>query len=221
MKQSAVTSFSDVDAGSGASRTLMRSATMPAGGGGAALGLVIIDGESPPGFDRAIDWLAVDRLPNFRLEGPVALVAGWLDSVSKTPGLLSAQAWIVADVAARARRFADMTGTMHLALKLEVIHDDACRKLHHDYVAHRLVCTYRGPGTQWLPRAHEAALGDERDAVPDDWLMAVPRFAAALFTGVLLPGSRPVLHRSPPIAGTGALRLVLTINEPFTGRFRG
>ena len=221
MKQSAVTSFSDADAGSGASRTLVRSTTMPAGGGVAALGLVIINGEAPPGFDRAIDWLAVDRLPNFRLEGPVALVARWLDSVSKTPGLLSAQAWIVADVAAQARRFADMTGTMHLALKLEVIHDNACRKLHHDYVAHRLVCTYRGPGTQWLPRAHEAALGDEREIVPDHWLAPVSRFAAALFAGVLLPGARPILHRSPPIAGTGEVRLVLTINEPFSGRNQG
>jgi hypothetical protein len=27
-----------------------------------------------------------------------------------------------------------------------------------------------------------------------------------------------VLHRSPPIAGTGQVRLVLTINEPFAVR---
>jgi hypothetical protein len=184
-------------------------------------GLMIIDATPAPGIEGAIDSLAVDSLPNFRIEGPVALVAEWLSMLSRTPGLLPAQAWIVADVAAQARRFADVTGTTHLGLKLEVVRDNACRKLHHDYVAHRLVCTYRGPGTQWLARDHEAHLGDEREVVPDHWLTAIPRFATGIFAGVLLPGARPILHRSPPIAGTGEIRLVLTINEPFSGRFRG
>jgi hypothetical protein len=185
------------------------------------LGLMIITAAPSPGIEQAIDMLAVDSLPNFRIEGPVALVAEWLNLLSRTPCLLPAQAWIVADVAAQARRFADVTGTTHLGLKLEVVRDNACRKLHHDYVAHRLVCTYRGPGTQWLARDHEAPLGDEREVVPDHWLTAIPRFATAIFAGVLLPGARPILHRSPPISGTGEIRLVLTINEPFSGRFRG
>ena len=185
------------------------------------LGLMIIDTAPSPEIEQAIDMLAVDSLPNFRIEGPVALVAEWLSTLSRTPGLLPAQAWIVADVAAQARRFADVTGTTHLGLKLEVVRDNACRKLHHDYVAHRLVCTYRGPGTQWLARDHEAHLGDEREVVPDHWLTAIPRFATGIFAGVLLPGARPILHRSPPIVGTGEIRLVLTINEPFSGRFRG
>ncbi len=185
------------------------------------LGLMIITAAPVPGIEQAIDMLAVDRLPNFRIEGPVALVAEWLCTLSRTPGLLPAQAWIVADIAVQARRFADVTGTTHLGLKLEVVRDNACRKLHHDYVAHRLVCTYRGPGTQWLARDHEAPLGDEREVVPDHWLTAIPRFATGIFAGVLLPGARPILHRSPPIAGTGEIRLVLTINEPFSGRFRG
>ena len=147
------------------------------------------------------------------------LVADWLETLSHTPGLSWPQAWVVADIASQVKRFAELSGTMRVALKLEVISDNACSKLHHDYVAHRLVCTYRGPGTQWLGREHETALGDERDTVPDGWLKAVPRFAAALFTGRLLPGVRPILHRSPPIAGTGTVRLVLTINEPFSGRY--
>lgn len=215
------TNFTDITAPVRANQDALRSA--PAHGGDAigGLGLVIIDGEPPPGIDDAIDVLAVENLPNFRLEGPVALAAGWLDTLSQTPGLLTAQAWIVADVASQARRFAEITGSLQLGLKLEVVRDNACRKLHHDYVAHRLVCTYRGPGTQWLAREHEPALGDEREIVADHWLAPVPRFAAALFAGVLLPGARPILHRSPPIAGSGEVRLVLTINEPFSGRFRG
>jgi hypothetical protein len=214
-------SFTDIAQPVRASRDAFRS--VPAQGTDTigSLGLVILDGNPPPEIGAAIDVLAVETLPNFRLEGPVALVAGWLDTLSKTPGLLTAQVWIVADVASQTRRFADMTGSLQLGLKLEVVRDNACRKLHHDYVAHRLVCTYRGPGTQWLAREHEPALGDEREIVPDHWLAPVPRFAAALFAGVLLPGARPILHRSPPITGSGEVRLVLTINEPFSGRFRG
>lgn len=213
--------FTDIVVPVRANQSAFRSA--PAQGADAigGVGLVLLDGERPPSIAGAIDALAIETLPNFRLEGPVALVAGWLDSLSKTPGLLTAQAWIVADVASQAQHFAEITGSLQLGLKLEMVRDNACRKLHHDYVAHRLVCTYRGPGTQWLPREHEPALGNEREIVPDHWLASVPRFAAALFAGVLLPGARPILHRSPPIAGTGEVRLVLTINEPFSGRFRG
>jgi hypothetical protein len=213
--------FSELTAPVRANQDAFRSASAECGDRIGDLGLAVLDGEPPPGIDDAIDMLTVENLPNFRLEGPVALVADWLDMVSQTPGLLTAQAWIVADVASQARRFADMTGTTQLGLKLEVVRDNACRKLHHDYVALRLVCTYRGPGTQWLARDHEAPLGDEREVVPDHWLTSIPRFASGIFAGVLLPGARPILHRSPPIAGTGEIRLVLTINEPFSGRFRG
>jgi hypothetical protein len=199
----------------------LQPAAMRSDTGIAGLGLMIIDRATPPGIDLAIDALAIGSLPNFRLEGPVALVEGWLSTLSQLPGLLPAQAWIVADVAAQARRFADVSGTTHVGLKLELVRDNACRKLHHDYVAHRLVCTYRGPGTQWLTREHEAPLGAEREVVPDDWLTSIPRFASSIFAGLLLPGARPILHRSPPIAGTGDVRLVLTINEPFSGRLRG
>ena len=180
-------------------------------------GLAIVDAVVPPAIGTAIDVLPIDALLHFRIEGPVALAVDWLDILSRTPGLVWAQRWTVADVAIKARGFAELTGASRLALKLEVISDNACRKLHYDYVAHRIVCTYRGPGTQWLRREHEAELGDERDTVPDTWLEVVPRFASALFTGRLAPGARPVLHRSPPIAGTGMARLVLTINEPFSG----
>lgn len=215
------TSFTAIAAPAGGSSSAFRPGATRLDTEIGCLGLMIIDAAPSPEIEQAIDMLAVDSLPNFRIEGPVALVAGWLSTLSQMQGPLPAQAWIVADVAAQARRFADATGTAHIGLKLEVVRDNACRKLHHDYVAHRLVCTYRGPGTQWLARDHEAPLGDEREVVPDHWLTSIPRFAAGIFAGVLLPGARPILHRSPPIAGTGEIRLVLTINEPFSGRIRG
>jgi hypothetical protein len=180
--------------------------------------MTLFAGTAPAGVAAALDALPFAMLPNFRLEGPAGSVRTWLETLAATPGLPAALAWVIADCVTQAGRFVDASGSTSLSVKLEAIADDACRRLHHDYVAHRLVCTYRGPGTEWLPHAHEAALGDERDVVPAAWLQPVPRFVAALFAGRLLPGAMPVLHRSPPIAGTGQLRLVLTINEPFSGR---
>jgi hypothetical protein len=181
-------------------------------------GMTLFPGAPPTGIAPALDALAPAELPNFRLEGSALRVCDWLAWLAATPGLSAALAWVIGDCTTQLARFVEASGSTIVAVKLERVSDDACRRLHHDYVAHRLVCTYRGPGTEWLPRAREAALGDERDIVPADWLRPVPRFAAALFAGRLLPGGRPVLHRSPPIAGTGQVRLVLTINEPFSGR---
>lgn len=185
---------------------------------GAEGGINLFSGDVPPGIDAQLDELPAELLPNFRLEGPLERVTGWLRLLAATPGLPASLGWVIDDCARQAVRFVDASGSTEIAIKLERITDDACRRLHFDYVAHRLVCTYRGPGTEWLPPHHQAALGDERDAVPQAWLVPVPRFAAALFAGRLSPGARPILHRSPPIAGTGQVRLVLTINEPFSGR---
>jgi hypothetical protein len=182
-------------------------------------GLRLFPAGVPDSLARALDALPAATLPHFRIDNaPLGPLLDFIGHLAATPGLDPALAQVLADVAAQARRFADLTGATALTLKLERVADDACRKLHHDYVAHRLVVTYRGEGTQWLPRAREAALGEERLHVDASWLHSVPRFRAALFSGRLLAGADPVLHRSPPIAGTGQVRLVLTINEPFAVR---
>ena len=77
----------------------------------------------------------------------------------------------------------------------------------------RLICNYRGPATQWVPpEAREVALAALRDYAGP--LRELPRFAAALSKGALAPGQVGVVHRSPPIAGTGQTRLFLCLNEP-------
>jgi hypothetical protein len=41
----------------------------------------------------------------------------------------------------------------------------------------------------------------------------LPRFAVGLFKGERRAGPAAILHRSPPIAGTGTTRLFLCLNE--------
>jgi hypothetical protein len=122
---------------------------------------------------------------------------------------------LVADVAELARQSAALMQTGAVDLRLEIITGDACRKFHADYVPLRLISSYAGPGSQWLSNADAAALAD---GVSVDRLDVRQLLAGevALFKGKLLTDS-PIIHRSPPIAGSGQRRLVLVINPAQQG----
>jgi hypothetical protein len=109
------------------------------------------------------------------------------------------------DIGLLVRRHAALTGEDRLRLRLEVIETDACRRFHADFVTLRLLCSYVGPGTQWCRT-------DAADAVCE-----VPTGAVGVFKGRLLLNPPTILHRSPPISGTGERRLVLAI-DPLPGR---
>jgi len=109
---------------------------------------------------------------------------------------------LTADVIALTRHFAGIMSCIAVELRLEVVDDDACRKFHADYVSARLVTTYLGPGTDWLPDGVESVTSARRLAAG----------AVALFKGRSWPTDNPIIHRSPPIAGTGQRRVVLVLN---------
>ena len=121
----------------------------------------------------------------------------------------------VADVAELAMLAAPLMQTHAVDLRLEILTGDACRKFHADYVPLRLITSYAGPGSQWLSNADAAALAQ---GVAAEQLEVRQLLAGevALFKGKLLTES-PIIHRSPPIAGTGQRRLVLVINPAQKG----
>ena len=114
---------------------------------------------------------------------------------------------LAADIDDLVRRFAALTGRPTVRLRLETVEGDACRRFHADYTDLRLVTTYAGPGTDIRQTAAEDA--------------SVTRIGTgdiALFKGKLFPGNPPVLlHRSPPIEGTGERRIVLVLDTPDAG----
>mgnify|MGYP002023516654 CR=1 FL=1 len=119
----------------------------------------------------------------------------------------------IADVCRIVRLFSDIAGENCVDLRLETIAGDACWKFHRDWVPLRLLCTYRGPGTQYVPpcHAHEAlsAQGDYRGP-----LLQMPLMSPAIFRGARSEPGGGVVHRSPPIAGQGVSRLLLCLNLP-------
>ncbi len=114
---------------------------------------------------------------------------------------------LIDDVAVLAATFGEMTRARWLRLRLDVVTMNACRRFHIDRVTARLVCTYRGTGTQY---------GVARDDVPAT-IHTVPTGSPFVMRGTLWPAQPDphLLHRSPPIEGTGETRLILAL-DPVT-----
>ena len=109
---------------------------------------------------------------------------------------------LYADLRRLAGRFSSLTASPVVRMRLEHETDDSCRKFHVDAVGLRLLCTYAGPGTEWI--------------APGGKIRRMVAMEVAIFKGAAFPGVAPrVLHRSPPLStGTsaGRSRLVLCID---------
>lgn len=168
-----------------------------------------------PSIAAEFDAIPVVKLPNLRIAGDLNVIlpalAEGLANVDFAPAWLSS--WLTEDVGFLARMFQDLTGEAHLQFRLEVVDDDACTLFHTDNVRFRLVTTYRGPGTQWiLPKAR--AMHVAGDDFPAEAIRQLARGEVAIMRG--RQGETPecpgLLHRSPPIKGTGIVRLFLAID---------
>ncbi len=173
--------------------------------------LVIWRRSVPDELVRLLDSLSFAELPHLRVEEiAVDAVTDALDRAlgPRAPAL----APLILDVGALARRYAQIARLARIRLRLEAIRDDACRRFHADQVRLRLLCTYRGPGTEWIPRAAVRLAEDGYVADPDPaQIRRLERFAVGLFAGARAP--LPCIHRSPPLAATGGDRLLLVIDE--------
>ncbi|HVK66140.1 MAG TPA: DUF1826 domain-containing protein [Polyangium sp.] len=125
------------------------------------------------------------------------------------------------DIGRLLRRFADLARVRRIQVFFGAIRHDQCRKFHVDYVRLRLVTTYLGPGTEWLPedvvRREELAPAPLAPAEANRRIVRDPgkiRRANAgdvvLLKGERYPGTeRAAVHRSPPIQELGVSRVVL------------
>lgn len=158
-------------------------------------------------FQAWIDRLAPEHLPTARLilrPENVRDAASHVCDLCGTPNCPE-RALLVDDVAALAHIFAELMDVQFLLLRLDVVSTNACRKFHTDAVAARLICTYRGTGTQY-------GLRGETDA--PQRIFTVPTGSPILLRGRLWPerSGSGLLHRSPPIEGTGETRLVAVLD---------
>ena len=106
------------------------------------------------------------------------------------------------DIAALTRLFADIGGLRSVDVRLETVKGDACWKFHVDQVAFRLICTYSGPGTQYVPpECGRQAIAQQRDYTGP--VAMLEAYDVAVFKGAQASGHDGIVHRSPPILGSG------------------
>lgn len=159
--------------------------------------------ELPEGMAEAVSRIDLDSVDDLELilELPMpahvlaaSLVAGGYEE--------EAARWLAADMHMLIARHAAIVGAPRVAIRLEVVETDGCRRLHTDYVTYRLLTTYRGEATQWA----------RADAPGRIEQMRVGE--VGMFKGRKLLDQPPILHRSPPIeASGGEPRLLFVIDS--------
>lgn len=123
----------------------------------------------------------------------------------------------IADVGYLIARFAEIIGCSQIDLRLDCIDHDACWKFHQDQIDYRLLCSYRGPGTEFVPQDHAGtALRHQRDYNGPRQQLTAP--FVGLFKGATPHGDKAgVVHRSPPVSRSGKTRYLLCLSPPFAG----
>lgn len=160
-----------------------------------------------PGFQTWIDTLDPARLPRARVILRPETVRDAMHDICAASGTPEGaqRDWLMDDIAALADLVAGLMCVTWLRLRLDVVTTNACRKFHIDAVTARLVCTYRGTGTQY---------GISTDGADPARIFTVSTGSPILLRGTLWP-EHPrsgLAHRSPPIEGTGETRAVLVLD---------
>ncbi len=122
--------------------------------------------------------------------------------------------------------FAEISGRDHLRLRFERVEDDGCALFHVDTLPMRMLCTYTGPGTQWLEEdnVRRDQLGSRGRGIQQanaaivmnpEKIHTVPSWHVLVFKGRLWEGhgfSDGLVHRSAPVRHSTDYRLRLTID---------
>lgn len=121
---------------------------------------------------------------------------------------------LVGDVSALCEMFAELLCADELMVSLESPEEAMCPRFHVDRVGVRMLVTYVGPGTEWLPNEHvdRRLLGDAGHGRPDNKsglmrpgaeVQQVSPFDVVLLKGEAWPGAENfgAVHRSPDPKG--------------------
>lgn len=157
--------------------------------------------------------LEIDR--TLALGEPLSIAIPELDALPSSARLHD-------DIEELLRELSALSGAKHVRVVLGVKSTDACRKFHTDNVRLRLITTYVGPGTEWVPAVGvdravlqhppECPRDANRTIVRDPQLVRHARAGdVLLLKGELYGGALGAVHRSPPIEERGLKRLVLAL----------
>lgn len=165
----------------------------------------------PEGMTAALDAWARTRPARWGRIGDASTLA--LDDLGATlPADVRCR--VHADLQMLLHHFALCIGGRKVRLEFGPVLDNQCRKFHVDHMHLRLITTYLGPGTQWVPESavRRAAFGrcysrvaDANRAIVSDRTQVRHAVAGEVLVmkGVRHGDGLGVVHRSPPIRRSG------------------
>lgn len=122
-----------------------------------------------------------------------------------------------ADLLALGALFFDVAKGRDVHFRLFTTDQDDCRRFHVDRTFVRLLCTYQGPGTEWLANEQVDRVAQARCA-PNDAIVrfgepsSLEPFWVAMLKGDPGNSGEGVVHRSPPVEGTGQIRVLFCLD---------
>ena len=154
-----------------------------------------------------LDTLPADQLPTGRIVLPVSQVRSAvteLMNISEMPDCAERKL-LLDDICLLAHEFDELFAPAYLRLRFDVVTTNKCPKFHIDHVAARLLCTYRGAGTEY------SFLDDQKRPAEH---FSTPNCAAIVLRGTKWPTdcANNLVHRSPEINDENETRLLLVID---------
>ena len=121
-------------------------------------------------------------------------------------------ALLLDDLLDLSERYAKLSQTQNVRMRIETVEDGGCRRFHLDNVVMRLVVTYCGSGTQWvLPEFAAAAHAQQTNYAGP--VNSVDTGDVAIFRGKKSGAENLIFHRSPPLKPGSPARLVAVIDS--------
>ena len=127
--------------------------------------------------------------------------------------------YFIEDIIRLGKLFFESKKNTKMNIQIEIVKTNMCRLFHADCYRQRLLCTYMGPGTQWLDNSNvnRKALGKGSNAhIVKDFnkINQAKAFEVILLKGKKYGGDElGIVHRSPPIEQESKTRVLLKIDE--------
>jgi hypothetical protein len=130
--------------------------------------------------------------------------------------------YLLKDFSTLLKFFETTSKATHFKVFISSIETDMCSRFHADANELRLLCTYYGPATLWLPEEAENRSAyysgkENKQIIKKPKLIQQAKTGDVLILkGALYPNANAIIHRSPSIQKKGEKRLLLRIdmNKP-------
>lgn len=142
-----------------------------------------------------------------------------LDQDLPTSSIEGQKEYFINDIIRLCTLFSCLKKNTTMKVQIEIVKTNKCRLFHNDFYRQRLLCTYLGPGTEWLDHSNvnREALGKgcNENIVKDfSKINKAKEFEVLLLKGAKYDENElSIVHRSPPIEQDQITRILLKIDE--------